>query len=136
VPASKHILVVEDNADVRSAMTRLLQAAGYRVTSAADGREALQCLRREPPAVILLDLAMPVMTGWQFRAEQQHDPALATIPVVVVSAEEGLSRIAGALGAAGHVPKPVDVDALLSHLDGLTGSSGPERNRPVSGPQG
>jgi CheY-like chemotaxis protein len=82
VETSKLILVVEDNAAVRRAMKALLEAAGYRVTCAANGRDALDCLMRqgELPSVILLDLSMPVMDGWQFCCRQRQDSALSLIP--------------------------------------------------------
>src|SRR5882724_8727460 len=83
------ILVVEDNADVRDAWEALLEGEGYRVVSAASGREALRWLRSSEvmPALILLDLIMPGMNGWDFRAEQSQDETLASIPVIVVSAD-------------------------------------------------
>src|SRR6266404_2870121 len=83
------ILVVEDNADVRDAWEALLEGEGYRVVSAASGREALRWLRSSEvmPTLILLDLIMPGMNGWDFRAEQSQDETLASIPVIVVSAD-------------------------------------------------
>ena len=83
------ILVVEDNADVRDAWEALLEGECYRVVSAASGREALRWLRSSEvmPALILLDLIMPGMNGWDFRAEQSQDETLASIPVIVVSAD-------------------------------------------------
>jgi CheY-like chemotaxis protein len=119
-----HILVVEDDAATCRSMQRLLEGAGYPVACAANGLEALDHLRRSgPPLVILLDLAMPVMSGWQFRREQRRDPALAPIPVIVVSGEADLPRAAASLGAA-HLPKPVEVDALLGAIR-LLRESGP-----------
>jgi CheY-like chemotaxis protein len=115
--SDKLILVVEDDSTTRLAMKTLLEAAGYRVACASNGREALDHLRRaEPPWLILTDLSMPVMTGWQFRREQQQDPALSRIPVVVLSAEGDLPRIAAGLGVAGHLPKPVEFDGLLEAI--------------------
>ena len=112
-----HILIIEDNATTREALTTLLEGVGYGVTGAANGREALDYLRQaEPPCVILLDLSMPVMSGWQFRREQRHDPALAPIPVVVLSGESDLPRIAASLGVAGHFPKPVEFGELLQTI--------------------
>ena len=71
--SDKHILLVEDNAAVRQILTLFLEGAGYGVAGAANGRQALDYLRQAgPPQVILLDLAMPVMDGWEFRREQQH----------------------------------------------------------------
>jgi CheY-like chemotaxis protein len=126
VPSVIHVLVVDDDAIARNSMKALLEAAGYAVSCAADGREALDHLRRvKPPAAILLDLAMPVMTGWQFRCEQQSDPALAFIPVVVLSAEYGLKEIAATLRVAGWFVKPVDVERLLVVLRAVTECTDP-----------
>src|SRR4051812_43717388 len=84
--SDKHILVVEDNAALRQVMRAVLEAAGYRVACAANGREALDSLRAaEPPFVILLDLSMPVMDGWQFRERQRQTAGFASIPVLLLS---------------------------------------------------
>src|SRR5205085_12014163 len=84
----RRVLVVEDDHDVREALVEALEASDYHPMAAANGSEALQRLRSgsEPPCVILLDVMMPVMDGREFREEQRRDPALAEIPVVVLSA--------------------------------------------------
>src|SRR5688500_52238 len=80
-------LAVEDERHLPQATTEPLDLVGYRVDCAANGEEALAHLRKGPlPRLILLDLMMPVMNGWQFRQQQLRDPVLAPIPVVVVSA--------------------------------------------------
>jgi CheY-like chemotaxis protein len=123
---SKHILVVEDNAAARGALAALLGAAGYAVACAANGREALDRLRGpDRPCLILLDLAMPVMDGWEFRARQRRSPALASIPVVLLSAEGDLPRLAASLGVAGYLPKPVTPDGLLRAVRALGGGLAP-----------
>jgi CheY-like chemotaxis protein len=105
------VLLVEDDVDVREAVADTLEDAGYRVLSARHGLEALELLRggNMRPCVILLDLMMPVMDGWQFRAEQRNDPQLAGIPVVALSAHGSLYE----LGAADHLRKPVQLRALM-----------------------
>ena len=109
-----HILVVEDDPDTRRAMRIVLEGEGYRVDGAANGQEALDFLRQDgKPCVILLDLMMPVMDGWRFREEQSQDPNLAEIPVVVVSADGNVPQKASALGAAGYIQKPAEIDLLL-----------------------
>ena len=114
MPPDQHILVVEDDPDTRQAMTTVLELEGYEVVSVANGKEALEHMRRDGrPAVILLDLMMPVLDGWQFRAEQKQDQSLASIPVVVVSADGAVQQKAASLGAAGYLQKPVEVDELL-----------------------
>jgi CheY-like chemotaxis protein len=109
------ILVVEDDEDVRGALAAFLEGEGYRVVEAADGQQALERLRTPGSfCLILLDLFMPVMNGWAFRAEQLRDPELASIPVVVFSADAGTPQKAEQLGAAGHVVKPIDFERLLA----------------------
>src|SRR5262245_23155992 len=81
------VLVVDDDEEIRNALTEFLSDEGYGVVSASNGREALASLREGVhPSVILLDLMMPVMDGWDFRAEQLRDPGLRDIPVVVITA--------------------------------------------------
>ena len=77
------ILIVEDDRAIREPLSVLLRGEGYRVSLAENGQEALRKLRTEPsPDIIVLDLRMPVMDGWEFRAIQQQDPLLGLIPVV------------------------------------------------------
>ena len=81
------ILIVEDNPDARDSLADLLDDVGYQVACAANGREALTCIGRDrSPALILLDLQMPIMDGWTFLDHLQENPSLAAIPVVVLSA--------------------------------------------------
>jgi len=92
-----------------------LEASGYAVATAADGAEGLRRLRQEPPPdLILLDLMLPVVSGWEFRRQQQQDPTLAAIPVVVVSAVGDLEQKAADIGAAELLQKPVDFGQLLT----------------------
>jgi CheY-like chemotaxis protein len=114
-PASDSILVVEDDESVRDALVTVLQLEGYQVGEAMHGAEALAVLRNGfVPSLILLDLMMPVMDGWQFRREQMKDPRLAPIPVVVVSAHTRAEELAGSPGVADVLMKPVDFDRLLT----------------------
>jgi CheY-like chemotaxis protein len=114
------ILVVEDDADIRSALCAILEDEGYRVACAGDGQEALAALRSGVcPAVILLDLMMPVMDGADFRAAQLRDPHLAAIPIVVLTADGRLQDAAQALGAAAAFAKPFELKVLLRALDRL-----------------
>jgi CheY-like chemotaxis protein len=111
-----YILVVDDDAPIREAFEEVLVDEGYAVRCAANGREALQILRDAPgeAQLILLDLMMPVMNGWDFRAEQQRDPALAGIPVVVVSADREVRTKIADLAIDHYLVKPVDLDHLLA----------------------
>jgi CheY-like chemotaxis protein len=92
-----------------------LTLAGYEVAAAANGREALQYLRLNPePCLVLLDLMMPVMSGWQFRAEQRQDPELASLPVVVMTATRSLEQ--AAIDADDLIRKPVELHQLLTTI--------------------
>jgi len=116
-PRTRRILLVEDDADVRGALAALLEGEGYQVVEAAHGGEALAHLRATTFCLILLDLMMPVMNGWQFRAEQLKDPALAAVPVVVVTADNSVAEKAAEVGAAGYLLKPIDFSELLAHVE-------------------
>jgi CheY-like chemotaxis protein len=110
----KTILVVEDDAATREALAMILAAEGFAAVGAANGQEALSRLRGDIHAdLILLDLMMPIMDGWQFRREQARDPALASIPVVILSADGNVNQKAAALRSAGYLQKPVDPEELL-----------------------
>jgi len=114
-PPRRSVLIVEDHPELRRSLTDLLQEAGYAVTSAADGQEALAALRTAPPPdLILLDLMMPVMDGWEFRRRQRQDGALAAIPVVVLSGGETPPHSSGFVDAASYLLKPIDFDVLLA----------------------
>jgi CheY-like chemotaxis protein len=110
----KSILIVDDDADVREMLSQFFSIEGYRVTTAGNGQEALDQLRHgQATDLILLDLMMPVMDGWQFRMEQQRDPELAPIPVVVLSAVYNARERAALLGAVDYMQKPVEFDKLI-----------------------
>jgi CheY-like chemotaxis protein len=109
------VLIVEDDADLREMMAQLLTLEGYETATVANGREALEYLHNAvAPNVILLDLMMPVMDGWQFRREQARHAALADIPVIIVSAA-GRDRIQQ-IDADAYLLKPVDLDELLARV--------------------
>ena len=110
------ILVIDDDDDIRAVLAMVLDEAGFRVVTAANGREALEHLREDPqPDVILLDLMMPEMDGYQFRAEQQRDPALRAIPTLIVTAGTVTSRVE-ALGAEAILRKPVSLRRLVDTI--------------------
>lgn len=107
------ILVTDDDLDVSEALETVLSDAGYDVALVPNGREALSYLWTRPaPSLILLDLMMPVMDGYEFRAAQLADPVLKTIPVVILTAGTVDRQVLG-LGAQGLLRKPVDLDTLL-----------------------
>jgi CheY-like chemotaxis protein len=109
------VLVVEDDPDVREVMVAVVESEGHTAVAAENGDEALKILRGGlQPCLILLDLMMPVKDGWEFRAEQEADPNLASIPVIVVSAAQ--KHQVESLHAAATLPKPIDFDRLTSLL--------------------
>ena len=110
------ILVIDDDDDIRAVLAMVLDEAGFRVVTAANGREALERLRGDPrPDVILLDLMMPEMDGYQFRAEQQRDPALRAIPTLIVTAGTVTPRVEE-LGAEAILRKPVSLRRLVDTI--------------------
>lgn len=113
-----NVLVVDDDPAIREVIAELLEDEGYVVAIAADGEEALAILQGQaaPPCLILLDLMMPRMNGWEFREAQRLDPSLAPIPVITISAHADLLSGGTRLDAAGHLPKPLDIDRLLATI--------------------
>ena len=113
--ASPLVLVVDDEPAIRALAEIALTEHGYRVRVAPNGKEAIQRLKEAPPDVILLDLNMPVMDGWEFRAEQQRlaDARLIDIPVLLLTAADNATHHAARLQAAGVLKKPFDLGALL-----------------------
>ena len=113
-PPPRPVLIVEDDADLREMMAQLLTLEGYHIDTAANGREALEYLNEAPrPDVILLDLMMPIMDGWEFRRRQQNDPALADVPVIVLTALDQAQARANDLNGVDFLKKPLDFDRLL-----------------------
>ncbi len=109
------VLIVEDDEDIRADLGAILRIKGYAVGEAANGREALEQLRSgELPCLVVLDLMMPVMNGWELRAAMRADERLQNLPVVVVS---GAGRIdqeeAAALAPAAVLVKPFELSQLL-----------------------
>ncbi len=120
-PSTRPILVIEDDDDIRETIRDVLQDEGYRVDTAANGREAIDHLQDgHLPAVILLDLMMPVMNGAEFLDELSADPRLVTIPVIVVSAWPRQSGRVGRHSTA-YVRKPIDLRELLGQIERLGG---------------
>jgi CheY-like chemotaxis protein len=108
------VLVVEDDADLRNELAELLAEVGYRVHACANGAEALAQLEQAPPpSIILLDLMLPVMNGWNFFSAIRDDPRLAHVPVVVMSTGE---RLASAPVSTAYLEKPITREVLLEAL--------------------
>lgn len=116
---ARNVLIVEDDADTREMLARLLSMRGFHAVAAEDGLEALHLLRtvrrRAPnvPCLVLLDLKMPRLGGHEFRRAQLGDPIVASVPVAVMSGATDLEQRAQALGAVAMVAKPIDFDRLL-----------------------
>lgn len=116
--ARKTILVVDDDAGIREALGAVLENAGYLVRLADNGETALGALAGpELPSLILLDLMMPVMDGWQFRSRQLADTRLREIPVVIISAGGNVRQKAENLTAAGWLRKPFMLPVLLREVE-------------------
>ena len=111
-------MIVDDEPDVHLLLTDLLRGEGYEVASATDGAQALDYLRSATklPCLILLDLVMPKVDGWQFIEERSHDPRLARIPVVLISGQVAARETARALGLASYIEKPIGVVPLREML--------------------
>jgi DNA-binding response OmpR family regulator len=108
------VLVIEDDEDIRASLLEFFDDHGYQARGAANGREGLTALTAGAlPCIIILDLMMPVMDGWTFRAEQLRRADVARVPVVVTSAYKDVEDRIKGLQATGFLPKPIDLDALL-----------------------
>jgi CheY-like chemotaxis protein len=114
---SARVLVVDDDQDLRSVLTMALADEGYNVRFASGGRAALAMMETWQPHAIVLDLMMPDLDGWAFRAMQLAMPAVADVPVVVLSAVRNVQ--VETLRAAAVLPKPFDLDLLLDTVAGL-----------------
>ena len=117
------ILLVEDDPDSRAMMTMALEFAGHRVLTASNGVEAFNMARAHHPALILLDLMMPTMSGEEFRNAQLATPDIRNIPVIVVSAHHDATRIARRMQVVGCLPKPVDLDRLTDVVEKHCGAN-------------
>jgi CheY-like chemotaxis protein len=109
------LLVVDDDAAMRLLLTELFNSNGYAVVLAENGEEALKQLLDYSPDLVVLDLQMPVMDGWRFRAEQRRlsNVRVAAVPVVLLTATDNAAKSAEALHAAGFIEKPFEPDLLL-----------------------
>ncbi len=112
------VLVVDDERDIREAVAEVLKDEGFEVLDANDGAEALRQLRAHHPSVVLLDLMMPGMNGWEFCAARKREPDLSSIPVIVISA---LGRVSG-VDAQAFLQKPFELDALVSAVRQYAGA--------------
>ena len=121
------VLVVEDDPDLLTLLELVLVDAGYRVRTAGHGLEALARVGEEMPGLILLDMRMPIMNGWEF-ARELHARHGRACPIVVVTAAENAAQRAAEVGADGWLAKPFDIDDVLAavarHLSSRAGDAG------------
>ncbi len=111
MPNCKSILIVEDDQDIRESLVQILQLEGYETIAVGNGKEGLILLPNlQKPCLILLDLMMPVMDGWEFLKAKQTNIKIAPIPVVIVTAIENPVSTTGAVGL---IKKPIEFDILL-----------------------
>ena len=116
----RDVLIVDDDDDLRATLALLLEFEGFAVRCARDGAEALRAITEARPLIVLLDLMMPVMNGWQFRAAMLADPSLADIPVIVITAAGAATRHLP--GGERTIVKPFDIEVLLEAIRGLVGA--------------
>jgi CheY-like chemotaxis protein len=114
------VLVVEDEESIGDVIVDVLGDEGYEVRRARNGREALEVLKRWMPALIVLDLMMPIMDGWAFREEQRRRPDIADVPIVIISGSREVDVKGRDLGAVAAIEKPFDIDFLVSTVEQLT----------------
>ena len=121
----KVVLIVDDDADIREILAETLENLDFDCTTAVDGLDALRVVRQMPvrPSIILLDLMMPVMDGYEFLDRRRQDPALTAIPVAVVTAGHGVDRDRLAEDVA-IISKPFDMPRLLDVLNALGSEPG------------
>ncbi len=116
--ASRAVLVVEDDRDIREVLEEMLDAAGHHVLTASNGREALAVLDRvSGPCLVLLDLMMPVMSGFAFLEELHRRPDRERVSVLLVSANVQVEQVARGNAVVGFVKKPFDLDDVLARVD-------------------
>lgn len=115
------ILIVEDNEENREVLSRRLQRRGYDVITANDGQQGVEMARAEKPDLVLLDMNMPVMDGWQAAQQLRSDPATQALPIVGLTAHamEGDREKALAAGCSDYHAKPVDFPKLMTQVEEL-----------------
>jgi CheY-like chemotaxis protein len=106
--------VVDDDPDILEALSEILESEGFAIQQARNGQEALEILEKVSPSLILLDLMMPVMDGWEFAEKMRRRVDWSQIPVIVLSADRNIGGRARELGALGYLAKPFELSALLS----------------------
>ena len=119
-PRDKSVLVVDDDSSIRSLLQQELTEAGYTVRLAEDGRKALTLIREETPGLVILDVMMPEMNGFDVAAVLKNDPATMDIPIIILSIVEDKER-GFRLGVDRYLTKPIDTASLFREVDTLLG---------------
>ena len=107
-------MVVDDDPDILEALAEILEVEGFRIRRARNGKEALERLGPEPPDLILLDLMMPVMDGWDFAQKMRAIPDLVPPPIIVLSADRNVAAKSREIGAVAYLSKPFELEELLA----------------------
>jgi CheY-like chemotaxis protein len=115
-PRTPRVLVVDDDAAIREFLRDLLGSEGYEVDEAVNGAEAVERVRANPPAAVLMDLMMPILSGAEATSALKSDPTTAGVPILAMSAGRNLTTMAAAVPADGFVTKPFDLSHLVAVL--------------------
>jgi CheY-like chemotaxis protein len=118
-----YILIVDDDPAIRDVVSDILEMSDYCVKTARNGAEALDEIRIDRPAAVLLDLMMPVMDGWEFLRRYRCDALVAPAPVVIMSAARDASSVASNLGAQAFLSKPFEIETILDIVGRVTEGS-------------
>ena len=116
--ASSTVLLVEDNDINRDMLTRRLTRAGFTVMTATDGASALDAMREHQPGLVLMDMTLPVLSGWEATEKAKSDPSVAAIPIIALTAHAMAADRERAMkaGCSDYETKPIDFPALLSKI--------------------
>jgi two-component system, chemotaxis family, chemotaxis protein CheY len=126
------ILVVDDDQAILTTVAEILHLEGYPVTTAANGAEALDAIQRERPSLVLLDMRMPVVDGWEFTRKLREQGQ--NLPILVMTAAQDAGRWADEIGAQGYLAKPFDLSDLLDSVSRLRDrGSGAQRSHDIEG---
>lgn len=125
--AKLRVLVVEDDVRIQKMLLAILQSEQYDVETVSDGRAAMSSIYEERPDLVILDLMLPGLDGWQVMAQLRSDASLSGLPVLVLSAVHDLARESQRIGASDFLRKPFGVDVLLNKVERLT--QGPQAAR-------
>lgn len=122
----RHVLLIEDNEQNRYLTTFLLEARGYRVTEAVDGPHGIELVQAERPDIVLLDIQLPTMNGYQVAEALRAIPALDRTPIIAVTsyAMAGDREQALAAGCDGYIEKPIDPETFVSDMELMAAERG------------